>query len=1030
MRKTLLFILATHNLRINIKKVVALYLLLAINFTALSQVVSQLDEVAKWNFISANVTVNGSATTVEDESGSGFIGTLMNDARLRTIGSTTKYNVLDLGNGTGYFDMGTGIGKDIYTLSNYTMSAFFRVNTTNTDLASTGNCLWNFSNSSDASTDKNGYIFGSLRNQNQHITSGFWATGEQIIGADVYPPIPAIKNGWHHMAYTQNGNIGTIYIDGVKKSSGSITNLPSIVLPKTGFEGTPFNWIGRSCYPGDAYLKKTLVYGFSLYRAALTADNMINYLNVPTIISDLNNAYVQDSGSAILNSIPAAAGSIFGLQTVSLGQDSVIYTVPTIDNASSYIWSLPAGVTGTSTTNSIKVNYTKTAVSGNITVKGHNQWGDGTASTLAITVNQLPVIAVSDTAKNCVDTLILSAALVYPVKISIDTLYSRPDNIEIAIYGEDSATIVSHFNKYVEAKTDTTIYLKASQYYMVVIGGGASLTSPQPSGENIKLEAGGWRRMVPFRALPFKVIEKSIVCEGQALLNANVYYTGTGKLRYKWTPSIGLDNDTIARPKATVSSNATYTVTVTSPNGCTATCAVNVIVASLSANAGIDKTVVCGGSVQLNSVSTNYIGTEKLRYKWTPSTGLNNDTIVNPKATLTSDLTYTVTVTAPSGYTATDNVNVNVAPLSVNAGVDKTVVCGGSVVLNNIITNYSGVGKLRYKWTPSTGLNNDSIANPTATVITNTTYTVTVTTPNGCTASDNISVGVIPMAKPEIGIVGVSSDNKNRVAWNKSVSTGIASYNIYKETTVSDVYEKVGSVSYDSLSVFVDNQSSPDVKSNKYKLSILDRNGVESPQSNSHKTMHLSINKGQNNTWNLIWEPYEGFAVSTYNIYRGTSPTSLNFIDATSGSSTQYSDLSASAGDVYYQLEVISPTLVSPSKVHSSIQKSKETESASSSVLVSYNSSRSNIASNVLNGISNLEGDQTIRIYPNPVKTELRIDCVGGSTFEILNLMGMVVYNGNLTESNVVNTSELSSGVYFVKVKKGNSVGIKKFIKE
>ncbi len=94
-----------------------------------------------------------------------------------------------------------------------------------------------------------------------------------------------------------------------------------------------------------------------------------------------------------VNPLPIIAGTITGASTVCQGQNSVTYTVPTITNATSYVWSLPSGATGTSTTNSIIVSYGASAVSGNITVKGHNSCGDGATSTLAITVNPLPVSA-------------------------------------------------------------------------------------------------------------------------------------------------------------------------------------------------------------------------------------------------------------------------------------------------------------------------------------------------------------------------------------------------------------------------------------------------------------------------------------------------------------------------------------------------------------------------------------------------------------------------------------------------------------
>jgi len=249
------------------------------------------DEVAKWNFVDGNISTTGGVVTVKDEFTSGFVGTVMNDARIRTIGTTTKFNVLDLGNGTGYFDMGKDIGEQIYSLNNYTMSAYFRVANDYT-LGAAGNFLWTFSNSADSPTDKNGYIIGTLNSQDMSITPGYWE-GNEAIGVGKNAP----KGSWHHMAYVQDGTTGTIFIDGVKSATGTIDFLPSIVLNKNlpGVTGTPYNWLGRSCYPSDGYLKKTLVYGFSLYRIVMTAENLTNYLNVPTVISDLNAAYAQDS---------------------------------------------------------------------------------------------------------------------------------------------------------------------------------------------------------------------------------------------------------------------------------------------------------------------------------------------------------------------------------------------------------------------------------------------------------------------------------------------------------------------------------------------------------------------------------------------------------------------------------------------------------------------------------------------------------------------------------------------------------------
>ena len=110
------------------------------------------------------------------------------------------------------------------------------------------------------------------------------------------------------------------------------------------------------------------------------------------IYSDSSVYYVNVSSLPVPNN----SGTISGLTNVCQGQNSVTYTVPTIANATSYTWSLPYGVTGTSTSNTITLHYNDTAQTGNITVKGINSCGiSGNTSSLPIIVNQLPANASS-----------------------------------------------------------------------------------------------------------------------------------------------------------------------------------------------------------------------------------------------------------------------------------------------------------------------------------------------------------------------------------------------------------------------------------------------------------------------------------------------------------------------------------------------------------------------------------------------------------------------------------------------------------
>lgn len=84
-----------------------------------------------------------------------------------------------------------------------------------------------------------------------------------------------------------------------------------------------------------------------------------------------------------------------------------------------------------------------------------------------------------------------------------------------------------------------------------------------------------------------------------------------------------------------------------------------------------------------------------------------------------------------------------VAPITVSAGPDTNICLGQTTVLAGSFTGGGGVNTIA--WTPTTGLSNPAILNPTAAPATNQTYTLTVT-PDGlpaCAVTDVVTVGVL-----------------------------------------------------------------------------------------------------------------------------------------------------------------------------------------------------------------------------------------------------------------------------------------------
>ncbi len=108
-------------------------------------------------------------------------------------------------------------------------------------------------------------------------------------------------------------------------------------------------------------------------------------------------------------------------------------------------------------------------------------------------------------------------------------------------------------------------------------------------------------------------------------------------------------------------------------------------------------------------------------------------------------------VTNPTVSSNTIIMQVNNPPIA-NAGTNLTVPSTASAILGGSPLNPSasqGTPPYTYSWSPVTGLNYSSVANPVDSGITsNTTYTLVVTDSNGCTASATILVDVITCTLP------------------------------------------------------------------------------------------------------------------------------------------------------------------------------------------------------------------------------------------------------------------------------------------
>ena len=374
-------------------------------------------------------------------------------------------------------------------------------------------------------------------------------------------------------------------------------------------------------------------------------------------------------------------------------------------------------------------------------------------------------------------------------------------------------------------------------------------------------------------------------------------------------------------------------------------------------------------------------------------------------------------------------------------------------------------------------------------------YYVEVTDENGCTgASEQICIGLSNALTdaPQIVVVGMNNLNRNVVSWSAFDNENVNAYRIYRENNVANVYEPMATVEASAQTFWTDETADPSARAYRYKITAVDECGGESPMSDYHKTMHLTINQGIGNTWNLIWSHYEGFDFGTYRIYRGTMPSNMTMIGEVPSNLNSYTDNTATASTgFYYQVEVVRNTRSRDAEI------SSRSNIVDNGLLPEYTITAVSANPNqgtVVGGGTYPEGslvalaaipadgyeflswsDEStdnphyitvtgnavyvatfvpatdikdnalpeIALFPNPTNDILNITSSETiSEIEIVNVMGQVVRRIEINSDNAVcDVNELTSGVYMVRIRtlryfgeaqqpQAQGAALRKFVKE
>ena len=226
-------------------------------------------------------------------------------------------------------------------------------------------------------------------------------------------------------------------------------------------------------------------------------------------------------------------------------------------------------------------------------------------------------------------------------------------------------------------------------------------------------------------------------CSGNPDGSVTINLSG-GKNPYQYS----LDGITFQNSNVFNLTAGSYTIFVKDNNNCAAL--QNVVIPlnnTVTVEAGLDKTICEGKTVQLNTLSNAN------SFAWTPTLALDNASLQSPVANPVTTIKYYVTATTGiCNRVDSVTVLVNPAPIA-NAGPDSAICFGKNIQL-------SGSGGVSYFWSPASSLNNNRLQNPTTINLPgNITYSLHVVDANGCNSlkKDDVVITVTRQAIVDAG---------------------------------------------------------------------------------------------------------------------------------------------------------------------------------------------------------------------------------------------------------------------------------------
>lgn len=279
--------------------------------------------------------------------------------------------------------------------------------------------------------------------------------------------------------------------------------------------------------------------------------------------------------------------------------------------------------------------------------------------------------------------------------------------------------------------------LSANQFYQVTILGYNGL------------DTCSFTQTVQVRVAPKINLEAlptdTVLCDSSDLL-LTATYTSPFVTDFAWSQTLNFSNPFATTPTVTVTASGTelYYVQLTDTLGCHDTALVTVY--AYPVDISVEDTLsYCEEIGSLFVPVTNHHPDQTLTFTWTPTDYIE---VQNPDGSiqlvgLPMDETYTVTAVNQYGCEETETSEVfyyDIEPtLDSITSTEDTIIFGSGQFSQLGINDWPGY---TYEWSPSEGLSDPSIPNPTAMPEETTTYVLTVTDQGGCTATRTVTIFV------------------------------------------------------------------------------------------------------------------------------------------------------------------------------------------------------------------------------------------------------------------------------------------------